>query len=395
MSEPGRLRETAGVFLVLGLTSFGGPIAHLANFRRELVGRRRWLEDEDFSGMVALAQLLPGPTSSQVAFGLGFRRAGFLGAVAAAVAFMLPSAAVMVALGYGVAALGDVGDSGWLHGLRLAAVATVARAVWGMAATLCPDGIRRSLALLAAALLLWLPGTPVQVGIILACGLVGVLLFRDPGSAAGPPPPAARAHGVAAAALVAFVLLLVLLPLAARHSGSRALGVFDSFYRSGALVFGGGHVVLPLLRAAVVPRGWLGDAVFLSGYGAVQAMPGPLFTFAGFLGTAMAPGPAAWRLGAVALAAIFLPGFLLMGGAYPFYAALRARPWLRGAVAGANAAVVGILLAALVSPLGAENLRTAVDVGTVAVGIALLAIPRFPPWALVLLLALAGAWLPR
>jgi chromate transporter len=200
---------------------------------------------------------------------------------------------------------------------------------------------------------------------------------------------------VAAAVLVAFVLLLVLLPVAARHSGSRALLVFDSFYRSGALVFGGGHVVLPLLRAAVVPRGWVSDAVFLSGYGAVQAMPGPLFTFAGFLGTAMAPGPGAWQLGVVALAAIFLPGFLLMGGAYPFYAALRARPWLRGAVAGANAAVVGILLAALVSPLGAENLRTVVDVGTVAVGIALLALPWFPPWALVLLLALAGAWLSR
>jgi chromate transporter len=394
MNEAGRLRETAGAFLGLGLTSFGGPIAHLANFRRELVGRRRWLEDEDFSGMVALAQLLPGPTSSQVAFGLGFRRAGFLGAVTAAVAFMLPSAAMMMALGYGVAALGDVGTSGWLHGLRLAAVATVARAVWGMAATLCPDGIRRALALLAAALLLWLPGTPVQVGIILGCGLLGVLLFRNPGAAGGSPPPA-RPHRVAAAALVAFVLLLVLLPMAARHSGSRALLVFDSFYRSGALVFGGGHVVLPLLRAAVVPRGWLSDAVFLSGYGAVQAMPGPLFTFAGFLGTAMAPGPGAWQLGVVALAAIFLPGFLLMGGAYPFYAALRARPWLRGAVAGANAAVVGILLAALVSPLGAENLRTAWDVGAVAVGIALLALPRFPPWALVLLLALAGAWLPR
>jgi chromate transporter len=394
MNEAGRLRETAGAFLGLGLTSFGGPIAHLANFRRELVGRRRWLEDEDFSGMVALAQLLPGPTSSQVAFGLGFRRAGFLGAVTAAIAFMLPSAAVMMALGYGVAALGDVGASGWLHGLRLAAVATVARAVWGMAATLCPDGIRRALALLAAALLLWLPGTPVQVGIILGCGLLGVLLFRNPGAAGGSPPPA-RPHRVAAAALVAFVLLLVLLPMAARHSGSRALLVFDSFYRSGALVFGGGHVVLPLLRAAVVPRGWLSDAVFLSGYGAVQAMPGPLFTFAGFLGTAMAPGPGAWQLGVVALAAIFLPGFLLMGGAYPFYAALRARPWLRGAVAGANAAVVGILLAALVSPLGAENLRTAWDVGAVAVGIALLALPRFPPWALVLLLALAGAWLPR
>jgi chromate transporter len=394
MSEVGRLKETAGAFLLLGLTAFGGPIAHLAAFRRELVGRRRWLPEEEFSGMVALAQLLPGPTSSQVAFGLGYRRAGCLGAVTAAACFMLPSAAAMMALGYGVAALGDVGSSGWLHGLRLAAVAAVARAVWGMAVTLCPDGIRRLLALLVAALLLWLPGTPVQVGVILACGLLGLRVFREPGSAGASPPPAG-AHRVAAAVLVAFVLLLVLLPAAARHSGSRALLVFDSFYRSGALVFGGGHVVLPLLRAAVVPRGWVSGAVFLSGYGAVQAMPGPLFTFAGFLGTAMAPGPGAWQLGVVALVAIFLPGFLLMGGAYPFYAALRARPWLRGAVAGANAAVVGILLAALVSPLGAENLRTALDVGTVALGIALLALPWFPPWALVLLLAVAGAWLPR
>jgi chromate transporter len=251
------------------------------------------------------------------------------------------------------------------------------------------------LAVGGAALLLWVPGTLAQMGLILGCGLAGIALFRAPAAPPTARRPAEHGHRGAAAALGAFVLLLVFLPVAAHRSGHRALEVFDCFYRAGSLVFGGGHVVLPLLRSEVVPRGWLSDAVFLSGYGAVQAMPGPLFTYAGFVGAAMSPGPGAWRLGTVALVAIFLPGFLLMGGAYPFYAAMSARRWWGGAVAGANAAVVGILLAALVSPLGAENLHSAADVGVVAVGIALLCLPRFPPWALVLLLALAGAWLPH
>jgi chromate transporter len=394
MSEPGRLRETAGAFLVLGLVSFGGPIAHLANFRRELVERRRWLDDRDFSGLVALAQLLPGPTSSQVAFGVGFRRAGLAGALAAAGAFLLPSAAVMIALGYGVGVLGDVSGSGALHGLRLAAVAAVARAVGAMMVSLCPDWPRRLGALLIAAALLRFPGVGLQVGFIVGCGFLGSRIYRGaPGAAAGSGP--TRGRGWAASALGAFAALLVLLPIAARASGARPLQVFDSFYRAGALVFGGGHVVLPLLRAEVVPRGWLSDPIFFSGYGAVQALPGPLFSFAGFLGTAMASGPGAGGLGLVGLAAIFLPGFLLMGGAYPFFAALQAKPGLQGAVAGANAAVVGILLAALVSPLAAENLRTAWDVAVVGAGTALLLLPRFPAWALVLLLAVAGAWLPR
>jgi chromate transporter len=386
----------ASAFLRLGLTSFGGPIAHLGYLRREAVERRAWMTDAEFADLVALCQLLPGPTSSQVVFGIGMRRAGFAGAAVASACFTLPSAAVMIAFAYSVAAAGRVSGAGWLHGLKLAAVAAVARAVWGMAASLCPDWPRRILGLAAATLVLLWPGTGIQAGAILAAALIGWWALPNPGGEPGRSAAAGEswtASGVVC--LVLFAVLLFALPLLARASGSKPLAVFDGFYRSGALVFGGGHVVLPLLRSEIVPRGWLGDDVFLAGYGAVQAVPGPLFSFAAFLGTSMGSGPFAWVGGLGALFALFLPGWLLVAGLLPHWRSLSSRTWFQGAVRGANGAVVGILLAALYRPLGMESVAGWGDAAAVAVALALLAIGRAPPWAVVLLCAALGQWVLR
>jgi chromate transporter len=390
------LTEVCGVFLRLGLISFGGPVAHLGYFRRECVERRRWLDDAAYADLVALCQFLPGPASSQVAFGLGMRRASLPGGLAASIAFMLPSAAVMILFAYGIASLGDVAHAGWLHGLRLAAVAVVAMAVWEMALKLCPDWPRRLLGLGAAAAVLLLPGTATQIGAMAACGLVG--FWIGPKGPEPSKPPAGRlaaGHIWAAASLVVFALLLALLPVFAKASGEKSAAVFDSFYRAGSLTFGGGHVVLPLLRSEVVPRGWIGDDAFLAGYGAVQAVPGPLFTFAGYLGTAIQGGAHAWTGGVLALLAIYLPGWLLVGGAYPFWHLLRGARWARAALAGANAAVVGLLLAALYRPVCSEAIRDAGDVVAAAAAIFLLSKLRMPPWAVVAVMAAAGQWILR
>jgi chromate transporter len=391
-----KLTEVGGAFLGLGLVSFGGPVAHLGYFRREFVEGRQWLDDAAYADLVALCQFLPGPASSQVAFALGMRRAGVPGAVLASVCFMLPSAAAMILFAYGVASMGAVSSAGWLHGLRLAAVSVVALAVWGMAGRLCPDWPRRALALAAcAAVLLW-TGPLCQVLVIAASAAVGLLAWRG---ALLPGPRAAkgfgRAHAWAAGSLVLFALLLALLPLAAGLSGDRRVAVFGSFYRAGSLVFGGGHVVLPLLRSGVVRPGWVSDADFLAGYGAVQAVPGPIFTFAGYLGALILPGPRAWTGGVLALFAIFLPGWLLVGGAYPFWHSLRGRPWAQGVLGGANAAVVGILLAALYRPLCTEGIGNLRDAAASLAALALLGPLRVPPWAVVALMAAAGQWLLR
>jgi chromate transporter len=392
----GRLGGICAAFLKLGLVSFGGPVAHLGYFRAEFVQRRRWLGDEDFADLVALCQFLPGPASSQVAFAIGMRRAGIGGGILASLCFLLPSAALMILFAYAVSSIGDVGHAGWLHGLRLAAIAVVALAVWSMGAKLCLDWPRRILALAAAAAVLLLPGAASQAGTIAGCALIGWWIGRD---RPVPSDPSGAGQGrdrrLAAAFLSAFLILLVALPVLARQTGDRPVAVFDGFYRAGSLVFGGGHVVLPLLRSEVVPPGWISDDAFLAGYGAAQALPGPLFAFAGYLGTVIQSGPHAWTGGLLALLAIFLPGWLLVAGAYPFWNLLRGLGWVQAALRGANAAVVGILLAALYRPLCTEGIRDARDVAAVVAAIVLLGKLRVPAWAVVAIAAAAGQWLLR
>ncbi|MFN7698850.1 MAG: chromate efflux transporter [Deltaproteobacteria bacterium] len=389
------LLEVAGAFLRLGCLSFGGPIAHLGYLRAEFVEKRKWLDDAHYGDLVALCQFLPGPASSQVVFALGMQRAGLLGALLASACFTLPSALLMIGFAYGVARASDLSGAGWLHGLKLAAVAVVAQAVWGMGKKLCTDRARISLCIGSAAVLLSVPGAVAQLGVIAFGGLVGWRLYRDtiavgavPGTTTG-----ARGHVAAAAALVAFFALLVALPALASATGSHHLAVFDSFYRSGSLVFGGGHVVLPLLRAEIVPRAWLTDDQFLAGYGAAQALPGPMFAFSAYLGAAMSPGSTSWLGGLWCLLGIFLPAWLLIGGALPFWHRLRAKRWAQAALAGANAAVVGVLLAALYNPVFTESVRGPRDVVAALLAFGLLEHWKAPPWLVVVGSAAAGQWL--
>lgn len=396
---PRRLAETAAAFLKLGCICFGGPIAHLGFFREEFVHKRRWLDDPAYADLVALCQFLPGPASSQVVFALGMRRASLPGALVASLCFTLPSALLMLLFAYGLASLGNLAHAPWLHGLKLAAVPVVAQAVWGMGKNLCPDKTRLTLCLLAASLLLLTSSALAQVAVIAAGGLFGCWFYRHQITPPAEPPQHEhiRGHLPAAAALALFLLLLLLLPLAASSTHNNALRVFDSFYRSGSLVFGGGHVVLPLLRAEVVPPGWITDDQFLAGYGAAQALPGPLFTFSAYLGAAMNPsfrGPHAFLNGLWALLAIFLPAWLLIAGALPFWHTLRNKPWAQASLRGANAAVVGVLLAALYQPVITESVRTAPDLAAALLAFALLQLWKLPPWAVVPLLAAAAYLLP-
>lgn len=391
---PGAALEVATVFLKLGCISFGGPIAHLGYFRSELVEKRRWIDDAHYADLVALCQFLPGPASSQVVFALGMQRAGLLGAIIASLCFTLPSALLMIGFAYGVAMLGDLRDAGWLHGLKLAAVAVVAQAVWGMGRKLCPDRPRVTITIAAAAVLLAVPGALAQVGVIVAGGLLGWWMYRQSIATVSLPtePHAARHHVGAMAALAAFLALLLVLPLLASTTDDRHVAELDSFYRSGSLVFGGGHVVLPLLRAEIVPTGWLGDDQFLAGYGAAQALPGPLFTFAAYLGAAMDTGIPAWLNGLWCLFAIFLPAWLLIGGALPFWHRVRAKRWAQAALAGANAAVVGVLLAALYDPVITEGIHDHADVAAALVAFAVLEQWKAPPWLVVIAMAAVGQW---
>ena len=404
----GTVAEVAGAFLKLGFISFGGPVAHLGYFHDEFVDRRRWIDDAAYAELVALCQFLPGPASSQVAFALGMRRAGILGAMAASCCFLAPSAILMIAFAYGVTAIGDLASAGWIHGLKLAAVAVVAQAVLGMWRRLCPDRSRASICLAGAGAVLLAPGALAQVGVIAAGAVAGWLAFRR---RVDLPPPddraTARGHFAAIAALCLFVVLLVGLPLVANATGSRELVLFDAFYRSGSLVFGGGHVVLPLLRAEVVPRGWVSDEAFLAGYGAAQALPGPLFAFAGYLGAMIGQGSVAgpgqfgrfaqvrWLGGLWCTGAIFLPAWLLIGGALPFWHRLRAKRWAQAALRGANAAVVGVLLAALYTPVCTEGIRDARDLAAALIAFGLLQTWRVPAIAIVALCAGAGEWFLR
>ena len=387
----GSAAQVFAAFLKLGVTSFGGPIAHLGYFRHEFVARRQWLDEASYADIVALCQFLPGPASSQVGITIGMLRAGLPGAFCAFLGFTAPSALAMILFGYGVAAFGDLGHAAWLHGLKIVAVAVVAQAVWGMAQNLCPDRERISMAIGAAVLTLFLPSAIGQIGVIALGGVIGWrLLPGDPGKSVSALHVAlSRRAGICAFA--AFVILLIGLPLAAGVSQNHTISLIDAFYRSGSLVFGGGHVVLPLLQQEVVPPGWISNDGFLAGYGAAQAVPGPLFTFAAYLGTTMQPPPNGWLGALICLGAIFLPSFLLLFGALPFWNDLRKRADIQSALKGINAAVVGLLLAALYTPVWTSAIAGPADFAIAAVAFVLLVFWKVPPWLVVVLGALARA----
>jgi chromate transporter len=379
-----------GVATRLGLTSFGGPIAHLGYFREEYVVRRKWLDEATYADLVALCQFLPGPASSQVGIAIGVARAGLLGGLAAWLGFTLPSAIALVAFAYGIQMLG-VADAGWLHGLKVAAVAVVALAVWGMARALAPDRERATIALLSAiGAVLWPTGMG-QVTIIVVAALVGLRFLPGAAAPASAQAPLPVGRRLGAAALVLFGSLLAALPIARQLVPSHALAVFEGFFRAGSLVFGGGHVVLPLLQAEVVPPGWVTGEQFVAGYGAAQAAPGPLFTFAAYLGAVMGPAPNGVLGAALALGAVFLPSFLLVIGALPFWDTLRGRSGFQAALRGINAAVVGLLLAALYQPVWTSAIRAPADVALALAAFGTLAVWKAPTWLVVLLTAGGGA----
>ncbi|MBM3217678.1 MAG: chromate efflux transporter [Candidatus Rokubacteria bacterium] len=390
MSGRGSVLEVLAVSTRLGLTSFGGPVAHLGYFREEYVRRRKWLTEDAYADLVALCQFLPGPTSSQVGVAIGILRAGLPGAVAAWLGFTVPSAIALVVFAFGLQRLG-VSDAGWLHGLKIAAVAVVANAVWGMARSLAPDRERATLALAAAIIVLSWPGAPGQVLVIALAGLVGWRLLGGSRHDERVALATTVGRGTAVASLTIFFALLLLLPVIRQASPSPALDVFDSFFRVGSLVFGGGHVVLPLLQAEVVPSGWVTNEEFVAGYGAAQAVPGPLFTFAAYLGAVMHRPPNGIAGAALALGAIFLPTFLMVVGALPFLSALRTRPAFQAALRGINAGVVGLLLAALYHPVWTSAITAPADVALALVTFALLALWNLPAWLVVVIAALGGA----
>ena len=380
-------------FLRLGLTSFGGPVAHLAYFRRVFVEERRWLTEQRYAELLALCQFLPGPSSSQVGIAIGLMRAGWRGALAAWLGFTLPSAVLMILFAIGLQRWHGMATASLLHGLKLAAVAVIAQAVWGMAPRLCPDWPRRLLAAAAMALVLLAPAAWGQVAVIAFGAAVGASLLRGDDDALHGP-----LHGVlntrqATATIAVFAFLLVALPVVATAYPALPVQMASAFYRTGSLVFGGGHVVLPLLQADVVPPGWVTQTDFLAGYGAAQALPGPLFSFAAFLGASANTGLGPWLGGALAVTAIFAPSFFLVAGALPFWARLRQNARSRAALAGVNASVVGLLLAVLYQPAATSAIHGWPD--AVVAGLAFIALQfgRVPPWCLVALCAVLGRWI--
>ena len=379
------LLEVLGVFLRLGLTSFGGPIAHLSYFRSEFVERRKWIDEAAYTDIIALCQFLPGPASSQVGIILGMSRAGLAGGLAAWLGFTLPSALALIAFAYGLGVLGDISHVAWLHGLKIVAVAVVAQAVWGMARNLCPDRERATIAVAATLLTLAVPSAVGQIGAIVAGAVIGWLFLSRANDATAKPLAIPVGREVALASLMLFAVLLFGLPLLASATADHTIALVSSFYRSGSLVFGGGHVVLPLLQQAVVPRGWIDNDSFLAGYGAAQAVPGPLFTFAAYLGTAMKTAPNGWAGGLICLGAIYLPSFLLLIGALPFWDALRHLSGVQSALNGVNATVVGILLGALYTPVWTSAIFAPADFGLGVLAFLLLVFWRTPPWAVVIL----------
>ncbi len=382
------------IFLVagrLGLTSFGGPIAHIGYFREEYVVRRKWLDEGTFAELIALCQFLPGPASSQLGMAVGIRRGGLLGGLAAWLGFTLPSALALILFAYGVQELGAQESADWLHGLKIVAVAVVALALWGMGRTLTPDRTRITIAVVAAAALLLSGGIAAQLVVIAGGAVLGLIVLKPPEPRADGDTVSSGGARSAAVLLVVFLVLLAVLPVASRLTESLAVDVVDSFYRTGSLVFGGGHVVLPLIEAEVVPPGWVTSDEFLAGYGAAQAVPGPLFTFSAYLGASVEGLTPAWGGGLLALAAIFAPSFLLVPGVLPFWERLRGVARVRQALMGVNAAVVGLLLAALYDPLWTSAISTPADFAVAAAAFAMLAFWKAPPWVVVVVTAIAGA----
>ena len=392
VEERGSRLEVFLVALRLGLTSFGGPVAHLGYFHQEYVVRRAWLDERRYADLLALCQFLPGPASSQVGIAVGTVRAGYLGGLLAWLGFTLPSAVALIVFALVVGSL-DVTDAGWLHGLKLAAVAVVAQAVWGMARNLATGRERATIAILAAGVVLVAPSAATQVLVIAAGALVGVLLFREDGSAAEVDPTQQRRRSVFW--LMLFAIGLAGLPVLAATVDLQAVSLVDAFYRTGSLVFGGGHVVLPLIEQEVVPPGWLDEDTFIAGYGAAQAVPGPLFTFAAYLGAAFEVEPNGVAGGVLALVAIFLPSFFLVWGVLPFWERLRSVPSVRSALVGVGAAVVGILAAALYDPVWTSAVFEPRDLALALGAFGLLVAWKAPPWLVVVLAALGGEALAR
>jgi chromate transporter len=382
--------EVLFAFVKLGVGSFGGPIAHIGYFREEFVVRRRWLDERAYADLVGLCQFLPGPASSQVGFSIGLLRAGFAGALAAWTGFTLPSAMALVLFAYGAGKLAGPVGTGLLHGLKLVAVAIIAQAVWGMARTLTPDRERASIAVVAALIILFSATSVAQIAAIAFGGIAGLVLCRgaEPPAAGHLTLPVSRTVGLCA--LAAFFLVLLGLPILHSFVASPGLALFEAFYRSGALVFGGGHVVLPLLREAFVTPGWVSDDAFLAGYGAAQAVPGPLFTFAAYLGAVVGPSPHGIAGAVLGLIAIFLPGVLVLIGTLPFWDAFRRRANAQAAMRGINAAVVGLLGAALYNPVWTSTVKTSADLAIALVGFTLLTAWRAPPLVVVCVSALGG-----
>ena len=380
------------VFLRLGLTSFGGPVAHLGYFRDEFVSRRRWLSERSYADLVALCQFLPGPASSQVGMALGLSRAGYTGALAAWAGFTLPSAIVLIVFALGIASSADALAPGALQGLKVVAVAVVAQAVWGMARNLCPDAPRVTLMALATGIVLLAPSAWAQVGVIVVAGIVGLVLFKPAPTSAHEPLPITVSRRAGMACLLLFITLLLGLPALVQVLPNRVVAMTDAFYRAGSLVFGGGHVVLPLLQAEVVPTGWVSNDAFLAGYGAAQAVPGPLFTFAAFLGASMSSQPSGWLGGLICLLAIFAPSFLLVIGALPFWEQLRRSQRTQAALTGVNAAVVGVLLAALYQPVWTSAIHRPQDFALALLALVALIFWKLPPWLVVAGSGTAG-WL--
>jgi len=380
------------IFLRLGLTSFGGPIAHVGYFREEFVMRRRWLTERSYADLVALCQFLPGPASSQVGMALGLSRAGYTGALAAWAGFTLPSAIALVLFALGVSNYGDALAPGVLHGLKVVAVAVVAQAVWGMARNLCNGALRVTIMAVASCVVLLSSSAWGQVGVIAVAAIAGLLLFKPEQTAAHDPLPITVSRRAGVVLLSVFFVLLVGLPILVQAVPDQTLARIDAFYRAGSLVFGGGHVVLPLLQAEVVPSGWVSNEAFLAGYGAAQAVPGPLFTFASFLGASMSGEPAGWIGGMICLVAIFVPSFLLVVGALPFWEQLRRNIRTQAALAGVNAAVVGLLLAALYQPVWTSAVHQPQDFGLALVALVALMFWKLPPW-LVVIGSGVGGWL--
>jgi chromate transporter len=396
MTGNSRALEVLLIFLRLGCTSFGGPVAHIGYFRAEFVERRRWLHEGGFADLVALCQFMPGPASSQLGMSIGLLRAGPLGMLAAWIGFTLPSALLMLAFAFGVQTLGDVSNAAWLKGLKLVAVAVVAQAVWGMARSLAPDRPRATLAVAAALIALAVPSSVGQIGAIILGAVAGLLLLPKPvamDSGDHVPLGVSLHRGMAAYALVLFFALLLLLPTLADFVNSQTLRLFSAFYRAGSLVFGGGHVVLPLLQAAVVPTGWVGNDTFLAGYGAAQAVPGPLFTFSAYLGAVMTPQPNGVTGGFLALVAIFAPSFLLVTALIPFWDTLRRRTHIQAMLRGVNAAVVGVLLAALYSPVWTAGVHSSAGFGLGLAAFLALTFWAVPPWIVVVAGAFVAAGL--